>query len=197
MFRISLISVLSLTFTLWTGTVLHSTCPSPRATLIQSTCIPLPPACLSPIFHRFRFSVWTRTAWGSPDVLLCLLFYVLDALVLLPAQSASLLQQWPAFKVCQVPQQHACNWCCVDEFNLCSVCLFIIPHVFCVSSPHECMLQYQPRPTTREVGPLWMCAFFTVNSKLCLLNRKLHMWCTRKTICRWMGMTDMKATVWI
>lgn len=53
-------------------------------------------------FHRFRF--WARLAEGSSSVLLCLLLYVVDALLLLLAQSAFLLQQGPTFKVCLAPQ---------------------------------------------------------------------------------------------
>lgn len=90
-FLTSLISLLSLTFTLWTGKVLHSACSSPVCHADAKHMQPL----LVTHFHRFRF--WMRIAWGSPDVLLCFLLYVLAASLLPLAQSASLLQQRPAF----------------------------------------------------------------------------------------------------
>lgn len=122
-FLMSLISVLSLMITLWTGKVLHSACLVRCATLMQSTCNPLP------IAHFLRFRFWTRLAWGSPDILALSPLYVSDALLPLLAQSSRFSVESPV----------TCLWMCLTclSFYAPHICLFVIPACEHASTSHS------------------------------------------------------------
>ena len=138
----SLIPLLSLTFTLWTGKVRHLTCPSLRVKLMQSTCNLSPPPSPTPVCRPFPHLDF-GPGQHEGALMSCFASFFIDV-------SRFSSSRWPSQPLYSSsflsPTAFSpCSWCCVDyvESLLCSslctppMCLFVVPRMFACYSTNQ------------------------------------------------------------